>query len=153
IVAVGQMLMSALLIHLSGGRPETHFHVFGSLAFLAFYRDWRVLLTGSAVAAADHVLRGMYWPMSIYGLPAVSAWRGVVHPAWMFFENLFLIPACMQGVWEMWEPAERQAELEATRSRIEQTVKERTAELRAQTETLIGLKEAAEAASRAKSEF
>src|SRR5216684_3340341 len=43
-VAVCQMLMSSLLIHLSGGRIETHFHVFGSLAFLAFYRDWRVLV-------------------------------------------------------------------------------------------------------------
>ena len=29
------MCMGALLIHLSGGRIETHFHVFGSLAFLA----------------------------------------------------------------------------------------------------------------------
>ena len=28
-VAAGQMIMSALLIHLSGGRIETHFHVFG----------------------------------------------------------------------------------------------------------------------------
>jgi hypothetical protein len=28
--------------------------VFGSLAFLAFYRDWRVLVTASAVVAADH---------------------------------------------------------------------------------------------------
>ena len=42
-VAAAQMLMSALLIHLSGGRIETHFHIFGSLAFLALYRDWRVL--------------------------------------------------------------------------------------------------------------
>ena len=39
VVAVAQMLMSALLIHLTGGRIETHFHVFGSLAFLAYYRD------------------------------------------------------------------------------------------------------------------
>src|SRR5688572_8128808 len=38
-VAVGQMLMGALLVHLTGGRIETHFHVFGSLAFLSFYRD------------------------------------------------------------------------------------------------------------------
>src|SRR5581483_2072415 len=44
-IAVSQMLWSALLIHLSGGRIETHFHVFGSLAFLAFYRDWKVLIT------------------------------------------------------------------------------------------------------------
>src|SRR5688572_709296 len=36
-IAIGQMLMSSLLIHLSGGRIETHFHVFGSLAFLSFY--------------------------------------------------------------------------------------------------------------------
>jgi hypothetical protein len=41
VIAAGQMLMSALLIHLTGGRIETHFHVFGSLAFLAFYRDIR----------------------------------------------------------------------------------------------------------------
>src|SRR4051812_6283177 len=34
-IAVAQMLTSALLIHLTGGRIETHFHVFGSLAFLA----------------------------------------------------------------------------------------------------------------------
>jgi hypothetical protein len=43
IIAVSQMLASALLIHLTGGRIETHFQIFGSLAFLAFYRDWRVL--------------------------------------------------------------------------------------------------------------
>src|SRR5439155_25966755 len=28
-IAVSQMLSSALLIHISGGRIETHFHVFG----------------------------------------------------------------------------------------------------------------------------
>src|SRR5262245_60921090 len=44
-IAVCQALTSALLIYLSGGRIETHFHVFGSLAFLAFYRDWRVLVS------------------------------------------------------------------------------------------------------------
>src|SRR5918997_1142989 len=44
IIASAQMLMSSLLIHLMGGRLETHFHVFGSLAFLSFYRDWRVLV-------------------------------------------------------------------------------------------------------------
>ena len=53
LLAAGQMLMGALLIHLTGGRLETHFHVFGSLAFLAMYRDWRVLVTASVVAALD----------------------------------------------------------------------------------------------------
>ena len=53
VVAVAQMLWSALLIHLTGGRIETHFHVFGSLAFLAFYRDWKVLVTATVTVAAD----------------------------------------------------------------------------------------------------
>ena len=61
-IAIAQMLTSAILIHLSGGRIETHFHIFGSLAFLALYRDWRVLITASVVVAADHLVRGAFWP-------------------------------------------------------------------------------------------
>jgi len=64
IIAVAQMLMSALLIHLTGGRIETHFHVFGSLAILAFYRDWVVLIPATTVVALDHLLRGLFWPQS-----------------------------------------------------------------------------------------
>src|ERR1700730_8409503 len=41
VIALAQIMFSSLLIHVSGGRIETHFHVFGSLAFLAFYRDWK----------------------------------------------------------------------------------------------------------------
>src|ERR1051325_10063291 len=40
VIAASQMLSSALLIHLTGGRIETHFHVFGSLPFPVFYPDW-----------------------------------------------------------------------------------------------------------------
>ena len=68
VIAVSQLLMSALLIHLSGGRIATHFHIFGSLAFLAFYRDWRVLLSATIVTATDHFVRGLFWPQSVYGL-------------------------------------------------------------------------------------
>ncbi|MDX6383317.1 MAG: hypothetical protein QOK48_890, partial [Blastocatellia bacterium] len=64
VIAVAQMLTGALLIHLTGGRLETHFHVFGSLAFLSFYRDWRVLVPATIVVAADHFLRGIFWPQS-----------------------------------------------------------------------------------------
>src|SRR3989442_14926082 len=91
VIAVGQMLMSALLIHLSGGLIETHFHVFGSLAFLAFYRDWRVLISASFVVALDHYLRGVYWPASVYGVLAPSWWRWLEHAGWVIFEDVFLI--------------------------------------------------------------
>jgi two-component system, sensor histidine kinase and response regulator len=118
-IAAAQMAMSALLIHLTGGRIETHFHVFGSLAFLAFYRDWRVLVTASAVTAADHLLRGMIWPQSIYGIEAASSWRWIEHAGWVIFEDVFLVLSCLRSNRETRTLAERQASLEATNEMIE----------------------------------
>ena len=145
-VAVCQMLMSSLLIHLSGGRIETHFHVFGSLAFLAFYRDWRVLIPATIVVAVDHALRGIYFPQSVFGILTVSPWRWVEHAAWVVFEDIILIKMCLQGVQEMWEIAKRQASIESITRGLEEKVLRRT-------EQLERAKEAAEGASRAKSEF
>ncbi len=130
-IAVGQMMMSALLIHISGGRIETHFHVFGSLAFLAFYRDWKVLMSASAIVAVDHLLRGVFWPQSVFGVLTASQWRWVEHAAWVVFEDIFLVKSCLQGVEEMRATASREARLEATNDIIESTIIERTAELRA----------------------
>jgi signal transduction histidine kinase len=129
LIAIGQLLMSALLIHLTGGRIETHFHVFGSLAFLAFYRDWRVLITASVVVAIDHGLRGIFWPQSVYGVLTIEPWRWVEHVFWVVFEDIFLIISIQQSIREMWTVARRQAELESTRALIEAKVKERTAQL------------------------
>ena len=89
-VAVGQMLMSALLIHLTGGRIETHFHVFASLAFLAFYRDWKVLLTASIVIATDHVVRELWFPYSVFGIYTPGIARSLEHAWWVFFEDVIL---------------------------------------------------------------
>ena len=111
-IAVAQMLMGALLIHLTGGRIETHFHVFGSLAFLAFYRDWRVLVPATIVVAVDHMLRGIFWPQSVYGVIVASEWRWVEHAAWVIFEDIFLVVACVRGMAEMRDTAERTAALE-----------------------------------------
>ena len=112
-IAVGQMLWSALLIHLTGGRIETHFHVFGSLALLAFYRDWPVLLTGTVVVATDHLLRGILWPESVYGIPNPEWWRFLEHASWVVFCISFLILSCRRSQTDMRVMAERGAELEA----------------------------------------
>jgi PAS domain S-box-containing protein len=129
-VAVGQMLMSALLIHLTGGRIETHFHVFGSLAILAFYRDWRVLISASAVVYVDHLLRGKFWPQSVYGVLSAPVWRSLEHAGWVVFEVTFLIVSIRQSLGEMLNVAERQSRLETMKESIEQTVLLRTEELR-----------------------
>jgi len=114
VIAVSQMLMSSLLIHLTGGRIETHFHVFGSLAFLAFYRDWRVLVTATIVISADHFIGGIYLPMSVFGVLYASPWRAVEHAAWVIFEDTFLIIATAQSVREMRGIAVQRAQLEST---------------------------------------
>ncbi|EEF58215.1 two-component system sensor histidine kinase NtrB [Pedosphaera parvula] len=128
-IGVGQMLMSALLIHLTGGRIETHFHVFGSLAILAFYRDWKVLISASAVVYLDHVLRGIFWPQSVYGVLSAPIWRSLEHAGWVVFEVTFLIISIRKSLSEMLLVAERQARLESLKEGIEQTVAERTADL------------------------
>src|SRR6266849_2887066 len=153
VIAIAQMLTSALLIHLTGGRIETHFHVFGSLAFLAFYRDWRVFIPATIVVGLDHVVRGIFWPQSVYGVLSATPWRSVEHAAWVIFEDIFLILSCRRGLQEMHDIANHRAQLEDTNQLIEAKVIERTQELTVAYEALRQAKEAAEAANRAKSAF
>lgn len=113
-VAVAQMLMSALLIGLTGGRIETHFHVFGSLVILSFYRDWRVLIPATIVVGLDHFVRGVFWPYTVYGVLSASPWRSIEHASWVAFENAFLVISCLRGVRKMRFIANRTAKLEAS---------------------------------------
>ncbi|HEV2970143.1 MAG TPA: response regulator [Pirellulales bacterium] len=142
VIAVAQIMFSSLLIHVSGGRIETHFHVFGSLAFLAFYRDWTVLIPATVAVAVDHFVRGAFWPQTVFGITSPDPWRWIEHAGWVVFEDVFLIISCRHGVREMWSGANRTAELE----RINRDMCQQTLEL----ETA---KEAAEGANRAKSAF
>ncbi len=125
-VAVAQMGTSSLLIHLTGGRIETHFHVFGSLAFLVLYRDWRVLQTAAVVVGLDHLLRGLWFPESVYGVPFATAWRTVEHSGWVVFEDVVLVWVCLVSRQEMREICEQQDRNEQLLLGLEQRVAERT---------------------------
>ncbi|AKQ67057.1 sensor histidine kinase [Myxococcus hansupus] len=112
VVAVAQMLWAALFIHLTGGRIETHFYVFGSLAFLAFYRDPAVMATATVTAVLEHVLRGIWWPESIFGVANPAWWRFLEHAFWMVFVNGVLVIACRETLREMRRVAVQQVLLE-----------------------------------------
>jgi signal transduction histidine kinase len=109
---------------------ETHFHIFVSLAFLAFYRDWRVLVPATLVIMADHVFRGLFFPQSIFGVLAASPWRLAEHAAWLLFEDIILVTACLRSVAEMREIMIRKAAIETLRSNFEHKYWARTAELK-----------------------
>ena len=127
VVACGQMLFGALLIHLTGGRIETHFHIFGSLAFLAFYWDWTVLIPASLVVMVDHVVRGLYFPKSIFGVLSASPWRIVEHGWWVVFEDVFLVYSCLQCQKLLATVALQRAELEEASRRMKSLERQRTA--------------------------
>ncbi|HEX3726661.1 MAG TPA: histidine kinase dimerization/phospho-acceptor domain-containing protein, partial [Pirellulales bacterium] len=155
-IAFAQGLSTAILIHLSGGRLETHFYVFVSLALLAFYRDWRVLVTTSAVVACDHLVRGLVWPQSVYGVDVISPWRFLEHSGWVVLEDVFLFLLCRQSLRESWNVAQRQAQLESNNEEIAAVNQHLRLEIEERQKTqreLERAKDAAEAASRAKTEF
>ncbi len=129
VVAVAQMSWSALIIHLSGGRIEAHFHIFGSLAFLAFYIDWTVIGTATLVVAFDHLLRGLFWSESVYGVTNPEWWRFLEHAFWVFFEDIVLVMGVVERGRELRVLAQRQAQLEGINEEIESRVNRRTQEL------------------------
>ncbi len=101
VVAASYLLMSALFIHLGGGRTELHFAVFVSLAFLATYRDWQVMVTGMLVLAGDHLIRGMLMPRSVFGLDQVDLLRVLEHASYAVIEVAVLTVVCRMSTTEM----------------------------------------------------
>ena len=47
------------------------------------------------------MLRGYFWPQSVYGVLVASQWRWVEHSAWVIFEDVFLFVSCRRAVVEM----------------------------------------------------
>lgn len=113
VIAFAQMMWGALLVHLTGGRIETHFHIFVSMAFLAYYRDSAVLITATITVALDHFVRGILLPESVYGIASASAWRFLEHAGWLLFEAAGLTLSIRLSLAELWRIAEGSAQMEA----------------------------------------
>lgn len=128
-VAIAQMIYSIMYIHLTGGRIETHFHIFGSLAFLAFYRDFRPVFLASLITVGDHLLRGYFFPISVYGVASSAPWRAFEHAGWVVFEDVILFVSIKYGREEIRLIAMQQNQLETAVSEVEIQIAERTDEL------------------------
>jgi PAS domain S-box-containing protein len=80
-VGFGLMISSAILVHLSGGAVEVHFHLFVMLTFLALYQDWVPYLLAIAYVAIYHGVVGVLWPEAVYNHAAAVAapwnWAGI----------------------------------------------------------------------------
>jgi signal transduction histidine kinase len=80
-VAVGLMSSSAILVHLSGGYIELHFHFFVMLTFLALYQDRIPFFLAIGYVAIHHGLVGALWPEEVFNHSAAFnapwTWAGV----------------------------------------------------------------------------
>jgi signal transduction histidine kinase len=118
-VAIAQILWSALFIYLTGGRVETHFHIFVSLCFIAFYRDPRLLMTATLIVAADHLMMG-----------AFAEWgRFLEHTGWVAFEAIVIFLGCKRVLREMHILSKRQSTLDFAKQDVERQVADRTQDL------------------------
>ncbi len=81
VIGLGLMSSSAILVHLSGGYIELHFHFFVMLAFLALFQDWTPYILAIAYVAIHHGLVGVLWPAEVYNhTAAINApwtWAGI----------------------------------------------------------------------------
>lgn len=128
-ITLAQISMSILLIHLTGGRIETHFHIFGSLAFLSKYRRPEVLALGTLLVAVDHGFRGIVWPQSVFGVADPTHWRWLEHTGWVIFEDVVLFAMIHKSRSEMRAFAAKWALLSVNNEVIDAEVTRQTAEI------------------------
>ncbi|HLE96055.1 MAG TPA: ATP-binding protein, partial [Candidatus Thermoplasmatota archaeon] len=73
IAAFGLMSASAILIHLSGGYIEAHFHIFVMLGVISLYEDWMPFLLSIGYVLIHHGVAGSIDPTSVFNHAAAFA--------------------------------------------------------------------------------
>ncbi|MDH4187940.1 MAG: PAS domain-containing protein, partial [Nitrospira sp.] len=117
IMGVGLALSSSVLVHLSGGYIEMHFHYFVILPLLMLYQDWVPFLVSAVFIAGHHLLAGLWFSHSVFNHPEALA-----HPwQWAGVHVLFFGAASVAYL-VTWRSAERHVEaLRATEEQLRQS--------------------------------
>jgi diguanylate cyclase (GGDEF)-like protein len=85
----GLITSSALLVHLSGGLIESHFHFFVVIPILVLYQDWFPFLLALAYVVVHHGVLGALEASSVYNHP-----DAVAHPwRWALIHGVFVVGA------------------------------------------------------------
>ncbi len=88
-VSFGLLSASAILVHISGGLIEMHFHFFLMVAVISLYQDWLPFLIAVGYVIVDHGLFGALAPHIIYNDP-----QAIAHPwKWALIHGGFVVGA------------------------------------------------------------
>jgi signal transduction histidine kinase len=76
-----------LLVHLTDGLIESHFHFFVVIPLISLYRDWRPLAVGLGFVVAHHSIVGVISPRDVFNHPAALA-----HPVqWALLHGIYVL--------------------------------------------------------------
>ncbi|MFL6205197.1 MAG: putative bifunctional diguanylate cyclase/phosphodiesterase [Acidimicrobiales bacterium] len=94
IAAVGLLTCSAVLVHLSHGLIEMHFHFFVMVGVITLYQQWQPFLIALGYVVFQHGAAGVLSPESVYNHPAA-----VAHPwKWAGVHGLFILGMSAAGI-------------------------------------------------------
>ena len=92
--ALGLVTSSAVLVHLSGGTIEMHFHFFVMVGVLTLYQDWLPFLIAIGMVVGHHTVIGVLAPEDVYNHPSAIA-----HPfRWALVHGGFVLAASVASV-------------------------------------------------------
>lgn len=94
IASLGLITASGVLVHLSGGYIEMHFHFFVMLIVISLYQDWVPFLLTIGYVVIHHGTLGVLFPTSVYNHP--DAWA---HPwKWALIHGTFVLGASIASL-------------------------------------------------------
>jgi methyl-accepting chemotaxis protein len=99
--SLGLLAGSAILIHLTGGAIEAHFHIFVILVFVALYQDWKALATTIVFTVVHHVGVSLIAPDGAFDHAAAQA-KPVL---WALIHAVFVVGE-VAGILLLWKVAE-----------------------------------------------
>ena len=94
VTAVGLLTSSAVLVHLSGGMIEMHFHYFVMVGVITLYQDWYPFLIAIGYVVLQHGFAGLADPSAVYNHPAAVAnpWK------WAAVHGFFILGMSSAGI-------------------------------------------------------
>jgi diguanylate cyclase (GGDEF)-like protein len=91
---VGLVTCSAILVHLSGGAIEMHFHFFVMVGVITLYQDWLPFLLAIGYVVLHHGVLGVLDPTTVYNHPAAwnNPWK------WALIHGVFVVGASIASL-------------------------------------------------------
>ena len=112
---LGLITSSAVIVHLSGGVVEAHFHFFVMVGVITLYQDWLPFGLALAYVVVHHTVLGLVTPTDVFNHPAAlrSPWK------WALIHGGFVLAASVAYLVN-WRLSETQAiEINRLVSRLE----------------------------------